>query len=152
MTHNLRVHNLPSKTSNLTRNDFITLADVRRIEKAIEAETVCLNPDDGKSIFLWAERLRASDSLLGFKSCACPIPQGSKLAENSFVLMVQTPGQREQFHCYGNKSIVYIDGTHNTTMYQNMTLTTILVRDHWGHGMHHQSSMSHRSSPNHFQL
>jgi hypothetical protein len=149
MTHNLGTNDPSSETFNLTWNDFITLADVCHIEKAIEAKTIHLNPDDGKSIFLWAERLRVSDSLLGFKSCACPVPRGSKLAENSFVLMVQTPAQCGQFHSYGNKSIVYIDGTHNTTMYQNMTLTTILVCDHWGHGMHHKSSILHRAIPNH---
>lgn len=116
------------------RNDFITLADIRRIEKAIEAETVRLERDDGKSVFLWAERLRAMDSLLGFKSCVCVAPLESGLAKDAFVLAFQTPSQRDHFHLYGNKGIVFIDGTHNTTMYKNMTLITIIVRDHWGHG------------------
>jgi len=117
------------------RNEFITLADVRHIEKAIEAESVRLERDDGKSVFLWAERLRAADRLLGFKSCACPVPPESGLAHDAFVLAIQTPSQRDQFHLYGNKGIVFIDGTHNTTMYKNMTLISIIVRDHWGHGM-----------------
>ena len=43
-------------------NDFIMLADIRRIEKAIEAETIRLERDDGKSVFLWAEKLRGVDS------------------------------------------------------------------------------------------
>jgi hypothetical protein len=116
------------------RNDFIMLADIRCIEKAIEAETVRLECDDGKSVFLWAERLRAMDSLLGFKSCVCVAPPESRLAKEVFVLAFQTPSQRDQFHLYGNKGIVFIDGTHNTTMYKNMTLMTIIVRDHWGHG------------------
>ncbi len=107
---------------------------MRRIEKAIEAETVRLNRDDGKSVFLWVDRLRASDSLLGFKSRVCSAPLGSKLANDAFVLMIQSPSQRELFHRYGNNGVIFIDGTHNTTMYQNMILTTILVRDHWGHG------------------
>ena len=117
------------------RNDFITLADVRRIEKAIEAEAVRLERDDGKSVFLWAEKLRAADGLLGFKSCICPAPPESGLPDDAFVLAFQTPSQRDQFHLHGNKGIAFIDGTHNTTMYKNMTLTTIIVRDHWGHGM-----------------
>jgi len=117
------------------RNDFITLADVLRIEKAIEAEGVRLERDDGKSVFLWAERLRAADSLLGFKSCACPVPPKSGLADDVFFLAFQTPSQRDQFHLYGNKGIAFIDGTHNTTMYKNMTLTSIIVRDQWGHGV-----------------
>lgn len=143
MAHNLRETSQPASSNGSTliphRNDFITLADVCRIEKAIEAETIHLDPDDGKSTFLWVEQLCASNSLLGFKSRACLVPLGSKLADDAFVLMVQTPSQREQFHHYGNKAIIFIDGTHNTTMYQNMTLTTILVRDHWGHGTHKNS-------------
>ena len=116
------------------RNDFIVLADVRRIEKAIEAEDIRLDRDDGKSAFHWAEKLRASQSLLCFKSRACPAPVGSNLADDAFVLAMQTPSQREQFHQYGHNGIAYIDGTHNETMYQNMILTTVLVRDHWGQG------------------
>lgn len=130
MAHNQHVQTSAlagSSTSMPCRDELITLADVRRIEKAIEAETIRLDHDDGKSVFLWAKRLRASDSLLGFKSCACPVPPDSKLEADAFVLMVQTPSQRDQFHCYRNKAIVFIDRTHNTTMYQNMILTTILV-------------------------
>ena len=142
MAHNLR-EQIPtlsetqaqaSSTLAPHRNDFITLADVRRIEKAIEAEAIRLEHDDGKSVFLWAEKLRVADSLLGFKSCACPAPPESGLADDAFVLAFQTPSQRDQFHRYGNKGIAFIDGTHNTTMYKNMTLMTIIVRDNWGHG------------------
>ena len=144
MAHNLREphgphHDLSSEApaTSILRphcNDFIMLADVCCIEKAIEAEKIHLDPDDTRSVFLWAERLCAKDSLLGFKSCACPVPSGSNLALDTFTFMAQTPSQREQFHHYGNKAMVFIDGTHNTTMYHNMTLTTILVCDHWGHG------------------
>lgn len=116
------------------RNDFIILANVRHIEKAIEAETVQLNCDNRKSVFLWADRLHASDSLLGFKSQVCSVPLGSNLANDAFVLMIQTPSQQELFHRYGNNGIIFIDSMHNTTMYQNMILMNILVRDYWGHG------------------
>ncbi|KJA13627.1 hypothetical protein HYPSUDRAFT_117863, partial [Hypholoma sublateritium FD-334 SS-4] len=51
-----------------SRNDFILKGDIRRIEKEIEAETVRLDPDDGKSLFRWADKLRSMDALLGFKS------------------------------------------------------------------------------------
>lgn len=128
MAHNHHPHILSQPAESTShRNDFIILADVCRIEKAIEAETVRLNRDDGKSVFAWADQLRASDSLLGFKSRACSVPLGSKLADDTFTLMIQTPSQHELFHRYGNSAVVFIDGTHNTTMYQNMTLTTILV-------------------------
>jgi hypothetical protein len=31
-------------------------------------------------------------------------------------------------------NIMFLDGTHNTTMYEGLVLTTLLVRDQWGHG------------------
>ena len=115
------------------RNDFIVLSDIRRIEKDIEAESVRLHSEDGKSVFRWAEKLRACNALLGFKSTACPVPPGSGLAADTFFLAIQTPWQRAQYRKYGTQPLC-IDGTHNTTMYENTTLTTIVVRDRWGHG------------------
>jgi len=77
----------------------------------------------GKSVFLWAERLRNMDSLLGFKSCACAAPLESGLANDALVLAFQTPSQRDQFHLYGNKGIVFIDGIHNVQKYDIMCVT-----------------------------
>lgn len=116
-----------------SRNDFLLKGDIRRIEKEIEAETIRLDPDDGKSLFRWADRLRSVDALLGFKSISCPVPSGSGLAPDAFSLMIQTSWQRAQFRAYG-RQLLCIDGTHNTTMYQNTILTTLLVWDHWGRG------------------
>lgn len=115
------------------RNDFAVLADVRRIEKAVQAELVRLDKDDALSVFKWVNKLRDGDSLLGFKSRTCPVPPGSDLRPDTFTLMVQTPWQREQYIEHGS-NILFTDGTHNTTMYENMTLTSLLVRNKWGHG------------------
>ncbi|KZP22578.1 hypothetical protein FIBSPDRAFT_657372, partial [Athelia psychrophila] len=52
-----------------SRDNFITSQDIRRIERGIEAETVCLHPDDGKSSLQWVDRMRAAGELLGFKGC-----------------------------------------------------------------------------------
>ena len=127
----LRFH-APNQTQP-RRNDFAVLADVRRIEKAVQAELVRLDKDDGLSVFKWVNKLRATDTLLGFKSRTCPAPPGSDLRPDTFTLMVQTPWQREQYTEHGSK-ILFVDGTHNTTMYENMTLTSLLVRNNWGHG------------------
>ncbi|KAI0037342.1 hypothetical protein FA95DRAFT_1507072, partial [Auriscalpium vulgare] len=40
------------------RDEFVTLADIRRIQKGIQAENIRLHPDDGMSARLWIERLR----------------------------------------------------------------------------------------------
>jgi hypothetical protein len=111
----------------------VVLADIRRIEKAIESETIRLDKDDGTSIFKWVDKIRAANSLLGFKSGACPVPPGSDLRLDTFTLMIQTPWQLEQYRAHGS-NILFMDGTHNTTMYENMTLFTLIVRNKWGHG------------------
>jgi hypothetical protein len=79
------------------RNEFIQLQDIRRIERAIEAETVRLHPDDGQSTLRWVENLRAKDYLLGFKSKSDPPPPSSGLVADVFTLMVQTKWQRKIF-------------------------------------------------------
>ncbi|KAF8074779.1 hypothetical protein FPV67DRAFT_1364291, partial [Lyophyllum atratum] len=95
-------------------NDFIKLADIHRIEKAIEAEFIRLDRDDGRSTFDWAQRLQTEDSLLAYKSVACPAPPNSGLAKDSFCLIIQTELQRRLFHEHGN-NLLCIDVSHNTT-------------------------------------
>jgi hypothetical protein len=71
-------------------NEFVTLADIRRIEKGIEAENTRLHPDDGRSIFEWVQKICARGHLLSYKSTSCPIPPDSGLAADTFFLAVQT--------------------------------------------------------------
>ncbi|KAJ7340844.1 hypothetical protein DFH08DRAFT_619576, partial [Mycena albidolilacea] len=101
------------KTS-AARNDFIQLWDIRRIEKAIEAESVRLHPDDGQSTLRWVEKLRAEDKLLGFTAKSDLPPAGSGLDPDAFVLMLQTKWQKKKFEQYGEQ-LLCIDATHNTT-------------------------------------
>ncbi|KAJ7468311.1 hypothetical protein B0H11DRAFT_2306036, partial [Mycena galericulata] len=96
------------------RTEFIELRDIRRIEKEIEAEAVRLHPDDGQSTMRWVENLRNKGHLLGFKSKIDPVPPGSNLAPDLFLLMIQTDWQRKMFAKYGG-AILCIDGTHNVT-------------------------------------
>jgi hypothetical protein len=48
--------------------------------------------------------------------------------------MIQTDWQRSIFAKYV-QALLCIYGTHNVTMYENLNLTTLLVRDKWKHGM-----------------
>jgi hypothetical protein len=113
---------------------LIQLRDIHRIEKAIEAEEVQLHPDDGLSCGAWAKRLDERGHLLGFKSKVDPPPALSNLAGDVFTLMFQTGWQHCMFRKFGNR-ILCIDATHNTTMYENMQLTTLVVRDNHAHGI-----------------
>ncbi|TDL18073.1 hypothetical protein BD410DRAFT_681469, partial [Rickenella mellea] len=69
------------------RNDFITLREIRQIQKDIEAETVRLSREDGVSCIKWAEKLRESGDLLAFKA----LPVSWMIASN---------GQEETINYY----------------------------------------------------
>ncbi|KAJ7784158.1 hypothetical protein B0H16DRAFT_1402021 [Mycena metata] len=122
------------------RSEFIQLSDIRRIAKQIEAESVRFHPDDGLSTLQWIKRLDAKGHLLGFKAKSDPPPPNSGLDADVFTLMIQTNWQRHMFQKYGS-ALLCIDATHNTTMYNNLNLTTLVVRDKWAHGTSNHSTL-----------
>ena len=77
--------------------------------------------------------MQNAGAVLGFKSSADPSPPDSRLAADTFALIIQTQYQREVFK-KDRHSFASIDTTHNTTHYENMSLFTVIVRDQWGHG------------------
>ncbi|KAJ7906617.1 hypothetical protein B0H13DRAFT_2333252 [Mycena leptocephala] len=120
-----------TRTNKAHRRDFVTRADVRRIQKMIEEESIRLAAQDGPSVLAWAEKLREGH-FVSLKRSDESAPAGSQLDDDSFVLIGQTKYQRECWQKYGS-TFAGIYGTHNTTYYLNMTLFTLLVRDKWGH-------------------
>lgn len=64
--------------------------------------------------------------ILAFKSGADPVPTGSQLAADAFVLIIQCSYQKEVFEKDGH-SFAGIDATH--THYDNMSLFTIIICD-----------------------
>jgi hypothetical protein len=114
--------------------EFITLQDIQWIEKDIEAENVRLHPDDGQSTLKWVDTLQHKGHLLGFKLKTNPSLPGSNVPADTFLLMIQTNRQHKMFAKYG-EVLMCIDAMHNTTMYHNLNLTTLLVRDRWKHGI-----------------
>ena len=61
-------------------------------------------------------------------------PQGSGLAKETFTLIIQNDYQQEAFAKYRHHSFAGLNAMHNTTHYENMSLFTVMVCDHWGHG------------------
>ncbi|KAJ6616308.1 hypothetical protein B0H10DRAFT_2219529 [Mycena sp. CBHHK59/15] len=131
MYHESNLDDLRSKQAD--RRHFATRADVRRIEKMIEEETIQLASGDGTSVLEWVKKLREQGHFVFLKRSDEAPPSGSDLDPDSFVLIIQTKYQRECWENYGSH-FASIDGTHNTTHYENMTLFMLLVRDNWGHG------------------
>lgn len=121
------------KADGARRSEFCTRADIRRIEKMIEEETVRLASQDGESVLKWVKVLRERGHYVEIKTSSDQPPPDSNLDKDSFVLIIQTKYQRECWQKHGHR-FAGIDATHNTTHYENMSLFTLLVRDRWGHG------------------
>lgn len=122
-----------SRNSHARRREFATRADVRRIQKMIEEEMIRLASEDGASVLAWAERLKEQGHYVFLKRSDEAPPADSNLAQDSFVLIIQTQYQEECWRKWGS-NFAGIDATHNTTHYENMSLFTVIVRDRWGHG------------------
>lgn len=71
--------------------------------------------------------------MLAYKNCASISPSSSGIADDSFVLILQTGWQRARTQEFGH-TMLHIDGTHNTSCYHNLNLYTILGRDKQGKG------------------
>ena len=127
------------------RREFVTRADVHRIEKIIEEETIRLASQDGASVLEWVKNLQERGHFVALKTSADAPPANSGLETDGFVMIIQTKYQRE---CWQKNAHRYagIDATHNTTHYANMSLFTLLVQDRWGHG---ESWLAHLPSPPH---
>ena len=110
------------------------MKDINHIATALERETTQKDPKDEISIKMWLDSdLREQGTRSFCKDRQDPPPQGSRLAEDLFILILQTRFQLDAFQRLGS-SILGIDATHNTTCYSGVMLITIMARDYWGHG------------------
>jgi hypothetical protein len=89
--------------------------------------------------------LASKKTLLAFKKSSDLPPLGLRLAPNVFLLIIQIKYQRETLDRLG--IMIGIDTTHNTTQYERVSLFTIIVRDHWGHGKYYYLVISPLSFP-----
>ena len=121
------------RSGQMCRREFVTRADVRRIEKMIEEETIRLASQDGASVLEWVKDLRKRGHFVELKTSSDAPPPNSGLEKESFVIIIQTQYQQECWRKNAHR-FAGIDATHNTTHYANMSLFTLLVRDRWGHG------------------
>ena len=110
------------------------MKDINHIATALERKTTQKDPKDEISIKMWLDSdLREQGTRSFCKDRQDPPPQGSRLAEDLFILVLQTRFQSDAFQHLGG-GILSIDATHNMTCYSGVMLITIMARDHWGHG------------------
>ena len=109
------------------------MRDINRYRRIVEDVEIPLDDNDAISLRLWVDRLQEGGAECFLKDKKDPAPPASGLAQETFVLCIQSKFQRDRFLALG-KNFVSIDATHNTTHYPGILLFTLLVRDLWGHG------------------
>ncbi|KAF7371481.1 hypothetical protein MVEN_00002700 [Mycena venus] len=79
--------NLPHLASHAPRpEEFIKAKGVPRIQKKIEAGTIHLDAQDGRSTLQWVEHLEAIRALMYFKSSSDPPPPDSEMLLFTFIV------------------------------------------------------------------
>ena len=100
----------------------------------LDAETIQLHPEDVISLRLWVERFKEENICIFYKDKIDPSPPDLPMHEDHLILCIQTQFQLDAFRRLGSR-FIGIDATHNTTIYPDMMLYTIIARDEWGHGV-----------------
>jgi hypothetical protein len=92
------------------------MCDLSWYHRIVEDVEICLSDNDVILLGLWVKWLQESNAECFLKDKKDPAPPASGLAQDVFVLCIQSTFQRDHFLALG-KNFVSIDATHNTTDY-----------------------------------
>lgn len=120
---------------NVKRLHLATRKDIQNIERSFGLKTAQKHRDDATSVHFWVQEMENSETnpVLLYKPqdhdslADCP-----SLNREDFMLVLQTPLQRDLMGTFGN-NIVCMDDTHGTNSY-DFSLITVLVVDEFGEG------------------
>ena len=120
---------------NVNRLHLTTRKDIHNIERSFGLRRAERHKNDATSVDVWVQDMVKCDinPLLLYKpqdqdtTQDCP-----SLGRDDFILVLQTPLQRDLLNTFGN-NIVCMDDTHGTNSY-NFSLITVLVVDEFGEG------------------
>ena len=99
----------------------------------MDAETIRLHPEDVISLRLWVKRFREENIRVFYKDKIDHSPPDLPMHEDHLIVCLQTQFQLDAFWHLGSR-FIGIDATHNTTIYLDMMLYTIIAWDEWRHG------------------
>ncbi|XP_064469189.1 uncharacterized protein LOC135383797 [Ornithodoros turicata] len=125
----------PTRAEDLRRSHLITAADIRNIANAEGIRLWRLHDDESESVKKLVHRLDESEQspILLFKPSGVPSgPDLPRIIEDDFILVMQTPEQREQLLTFGAEVICVhaVPGAHSC----KYTLITLLVSNSAGDG------------------
>ena len=134
LTDNFQKNKLCECFSEDERDHYITMGEICRIRKEVLRAEIRLDANDAHSTRIWVDKLQSQGNFMYYKDKQDPPPEGSDLANNLFMLCIQTTFQKGAYERLGNR-FLGIDATHNVTQYKGILLFTLMAWDNWGHGV-----------------
>jgi hypothetical protein len=110
------------------------MGEICRIRKDVLRADIRLDANDAHSTRIWVSKLQLQGDFIYYKDKQDPPLEGSNLADNLFMLCIQTKFQIEAYEQLGNR-FLGIDVTHNVMQYKGILLFMLMAWDNWGHGM-----------------
>ena len=122
------------ESDEFTRYHLTAKKDLDNIMKSFGINEVQKHPDDQESVRAWVEDWSNSENnpVLFQKYQGEPPPDGYNLTTDDFMIVLQSPFQKEMAHKFARNGIC-IDATHGTTGY-DFLLTSVVVIDEYGEG------------------
>ena len=122
------------ESDEFTRYHLTAKKDLDNIMKSFGINEVQKHPDDQESVWAWVEDWSNSENnpVLFQKYQGEPPPDWYNLTTDDFMIVLQSPFQKEMAHKFARNGIC-IDTTHGTTGY-DFLLTSVVVIDEYGEG------------------
>ena len=116
------------------RKHFVSRQDCLNLSRKIHHLSTIRHDNDAQSVHMMVKELREEngDPVLLYKAQGINDQDYPMLGQDSFVLAIQTPFQRELFQSFAS-TIICIDSTHKTNSHR-FKLITLIVPDEYGEG------------------
>ena len=118
----------------ISRAYLLAKKDISNIERTYGLTEVQRHPNDQQSVLSWIEQWNHEEDnpMLFHKLQGQKAKEGYILLEDDFLVIIQTPLQREMYKIFGSRGVC-CDSTHGTNGY-DFTLVTIMVIDDFEQG------------------
>ena len=120
----------------ITRDHLVVRQDVSNIWRTLNLGNIKKHSNDQTSVAMWVNEVQQQEynPVLVFKPQGENTEETDNLAEETFLLGIQTKFQRDVMIKFGNDGIICVDGTHGTNTY-DFLLITIMIVDNYGEGI-----------------
>ena len=112
----------------------MTMGEIYKIKKEVQRANIWLDVNDALLTWIWVNKLQLDGNFVYYKDKWDPSPGRFDLADNLFVLCIQTKFQKDAYEWLGN-GFLGIDMIYNISIYKGLLLFTLIAWDKWGHGI-----------------